>query len=141
MRQTAAAYRIALTSLVVVTTGCVGQDVQLSHDEMLRVRSSIQEGMKPEEIEKVFRELEPRHLRYAGAHQSIVTIVQTAPESGVKEWVLWVSLRQGGAAAVRIRTADSHEEHPRGAPEDIIWQEEDQGTPFTRGKRAFTTER
>ena len=77
--------------------------------------------MRPEEIEAAFKNLQPRYLRYAGAARSVVTVVQTAPESGLKEWVLWVSLRDGRAAALRIRTADSPEERPRDAPEDIIW--------------------
>jgi hypothetical protein len=126
---------VALLTLVASSTGCVGEDAKVAHEEMLRLRSSIHHGMTPEEIEDAFGKLRPQYLRYAGAHQSIVTIVQTAPESGLKEWVLWVSLRNGGAAAVRIRTADSHEERPRDAPEDIIWQEEDPTTPFTKGER------
>lgn len=129
------AYGVALAGPVAVSTGCVGRDVKLAHEEMLRLRSSIQQGMTPDQIEGIFRKLQPQYLRYAGAHQSIVTIVQTAPESGLKEWVLWVSLRQGGAAGIRIRTADSHEERPPDAPEDIIWQDEDPNTPFKQGRR------
>jgi hypothetical protein len=130
------AYAI-LSGLFAVSAACVvGQNVERAHEEMLQLRSSIHQGMTPEEIESIFGKLQPKYLRYAGAHQSIVTIVQTAPESGLRDWVLWVSLRQGGAPAIRIRTADSHEERPRGAPVDIIWQEEDQGTPFTRGEHS-----
>ena len=115
-----------------VSTWCAGRDVKRAHEEMRVLRASIHEGMTPKQIEGAFEKLQPKHLRYAGAHQSIVTIVQTSSESGLKEWVLWVSLRQGGAAAIRIRTADSHEERPPDAPDDVIWQEEDQGTPFSR---------
>ena len=125
----------ALTSLVVTFVGCFWRDAKRAHEEMLLVRSSIQSGMRPEEIEAAFKNLQPRYLRYAGAARSVVTVVQTAPESGLKEWVLWVSLRDGRAAALRIRTADSHEERPRDAPEDIIWQPEDPDTPFSRQAR------
>ncbi len=122
----------ALTSLAVTFVGCFWHDARRAHEEMLLLRSSIQSGMTPGEIEAVFRDLQPQHLRYAGASRSVVTVVQAAPESGLKEWVLWVSLREGRAAALRIRTADSHEERPHDAPEDIIWQAEDPDTPFSR---------
>lgn len=106
-----------------VATSCPWRRASLAHEEMRVLRASINEGMTPSQIEGVFERLQPKYLRFAGVQQSIVTIVQIPPESGLKEWVLWISLRQGGAAALRVRTADSHEERPRDAPEDIVWQE------------------
>ena len=89
--------------------------------------------MTAEEIEALFKKANPRYLQYSGAYESVVTIGQSVPAgTPAKEWVLWVSLRQGRAAAVRIRTEDSSKERPRGAPEDIIWQPEDPSTPFSR---------
>ena len=122
-----------LVTVVAAVIRCAGREARLAHEEMLLLRSSIHEGMTADEIEGVFKKLAPRYLRYVGADGPVVITVQSVP-AGVpaKEWVLWVSLRQGRAAALRIRTEDSSRERPRGAQEDLIWQEEDQGTPFMR---------
>lgn len=124
---------VALVSLIVGATGCGVRDAGLAHAEMLSLRSSVREGMNAEEIEALFRKASPRHLRYGGVYGSVVTIGQSVPDGvPAKEWVLWISLRQGRAAAVRIRTEDSSKERPHGAPEDIVWQPEDPDTPFNR---------
>lgn len=127
---------IVLVSCVVSTVGCMGREARLAHEEMLSLRSSIREGMTPEEVEALLKAANPQRLRYGGAYGSVVTVGQSVAEGvPAKEWVLWVSLRQGRAAAVRIRTEDSSKERPRGAPEDIIWQPEDPDTPFSRQAR------
>jgi hypothetical protein len=87
--------------------------------------------MTPREIEAVFEQQKSRHLRFVHRDgEPVVLIYQAVPESAAKEWLLWVSFNQGHAAAVRIRTNDSPLEHPAGAPEDLVWSREDEGTPF-----------
>lgn len=105
-------------------------EADVAHAEMRALRSLIQAGMTPQEVEPAFETLQPQRLRFLGATASVILVVQQQPESGFKDWVLWVSLRQGTAAAVRIRTGDSADERPPDAPEDILWQSEDRDTPF-----------
>jgi hypothetical protein len=100
---------------------------------MVRVRAEIRQGMKPADIAAVFAHANPKHLNPPKVSSSVVVISQAVPEGLAKEWVLWVSLRQGEVAAVRIRTNDSPGERPSGAPADIVWSDEDRDTPFSRG--------
>jgi hypothetical protein len=122
---------VALACAVAAASGCTGS--RRAHEEMLSFRARIHAEMTPQEIEALFMEMNLTHLRYGGAAGSVVTVGQAVADGvPAKEWVLWISLRQGRAAAVRIRTEDSSRERPHGAPEDIVWQPEDDDTPFTR---------
>jgi hypothetical protein len=133
-RTLSSAWHIAVLSVVaVVCAGCWTRDIEAAHAEMLQLRGSVREGMTPGEIEDVFKKQQPAYVRYAGTSGSVVIFNQTVPDGRpVKEWVLWISLREGKAAAVRIRTNDSAAERPTDAPEDLIWKEEDPDTPFRR---------
>jgi hypothetical protein len=122
---------VVLACAVAASSGCVGS--RRAHEEMLSFRSRLHADMTPQEIEALFRDMDLPHLRYGGAAGSVVTVGQAVADGvPAKEWVLWISLRQGRAAAVRIRTEDSSRERPHGAPEDVIWQTEDNDTPFAR---------
>lgn len=91
--------------------------------------------MQPAEIRVEFERQNPRRLRFVYREDTpVVLIQQVVQESAAKEWLLWVSLGSGTAAAVRIRTNDSPLERPPTAPEDLVWATEDAGTPFTPGR-------
>lgn len=127
------AVRSAAALIVIVVVGqaaCQNPAAQRAHEEMIAIHEGVRPGMRPSAIEEIFNRVKPQHLRYAGIAWNSVRIDQVVPEGGAKEWVLWISLKDGGAAAVRIRTKDSELEHPSGAPLDTVWAEEDEGTPF-----------
>jgi hypothetical protein len=117
----------ALLSLL----ACASPEVSRAHDEILEVRSRLRPGMTPEDVVSIFDEVQPKYL--LRPRLSVVVIIAQAVPQGwaAKEWVLWVSLRQGRVAAVRIRTSDSPGERPREAPPDLLWSEEDGPTPLS----------
>jgi hypothetical protein len=121
--------------MYVVMLGCscgLRREVGEAHADITAIRDRIAAGMTPGEIRAVFEQQKSRHLRFVHRDgEPVVLIYQVVQESAAKEWLLWVSLNQGHAAAVRIRTNDSPLEHPAGAPGDLVWSQEDQGTPFT----------
>jgi hypothetical protein len=123
---------VACASFGLLVVGCDTQSADLAHEEMLRLRGEIRQGMKPADIAAAFAHVNPQHLNPPKVSPSVVVISQSVPEGLAKEWVLWVSLRQGEVAAVRIRTNDSPGELPAGAPADIVWSDEDRETPFSR---------
>lgn len=129
---------VALIMCGLTHPACSNTEATSAHNEVLVLRSRVTAGMTPAEMEAAFKDLKLRHVRFDWSTDKAVRFQQIVPEYGVQGWVLWVSLRQGRAAAVRIRTVDSELERPTGAPEDLIWAEEDDGTPF---KKPFLRER
>lgn len=47
--------------------------------------------------------------------------VETPIEFGAKNWVLYIEFKDSRVAALRVRTADSKNEHPKSAPPDKVF--------------------
>lgn len=122
----------ASTALACAIVACDTSRVDLAHKELMQVRDGIRQGMGPTEIAAVYQRAHPQYVSSPKVSGSVVVIAQSEPQGFAKEWVLWVSLREGRAVALRIRTNDSPAEIPSDAPPDVVWSEEGPGTPFSR---------
>jgi len=47
--------------------------------------------------------------------------VEAPIETGAKNWVLYIEFKDSKVAALRVRTADSKNEHPKSAPPDQVF--------------------
>ncbi len=47
--------------------------------------------------------------------------IEAPTEFGAKHWVLYIEFKDSRVAALRVRTADSKNEHPNGAPSDKVF--------------------
>jgi hypothetical protein len=125
--------RWILLGVAVALVGCSKPEVKQAHEEMIQLRSRIRQGMSVDDVLREFNEVKPKYVRFAGADKGAVMFSQSAIEGWAsKEWVMWVSLLQGRAAAIRIRTQDSTGEHPHAAPEDVIWTDEEPTSIFSQ---------
>lgn len=109
-----------------VLIGWIGFQLQRSISETRRTENEIRLlfqdlrlGMTFEEFETVClaREI-PRDWVWVNRDSGRVE-VSTPFRLGAKNWVVYLEFQEGGMTSARVRTMDSNDEYPPGAPADI----------------------
>ena len=124
--------RLVALVLALGPVGCNTEEIEAAHKEIISARSVLRSEMTAPEVEAAVKGLNLSRVVVRPMPPTLISVRQKVLEGSAKEWVLWVSFSGGKTAGARIRTVDSEHEHPEGAPPDLIWAPEDQGTPWSR---------
>jgi hypothetical protein len=108
---------LALTFLAALA--CSTRNDSVVREELLQFRSSLQLGWTPEQVEKSFNSANFPRLKMIQERPDS-WIVTTPYVFGASNWFLYLTFRDHALVAVKVRTADSAEDHPTEAPPDIV---------------------
>ncbi len=89
--------------------------------EIAKLHSLIRPGMHQVEIQALVSGGRLSHLSVHPPVGSMLPVLSSPAILPEQDWVLWVSLRNGGAVAARVRVSDSAHMRPIGSPPDVAW--------------------
>jgi hypothetical protein len=94
-----------------------GRNAARGECEILRLFSAIQTGMTRSDFSALMDSPEFKNLQVFEIPKDSI-LIRTPLEWGAANWVIWLDFRESRLARARIRTQDSENEKPKGAPPD-----------------------
>jgi hypothetical protein len=90
--------------------------------ELIQVFHAIPDRATPDEVELVLRR--GRYNQLSVVKLGDEWILDTPYMFGARNWRIWVEFESGRVNSLRVRTMDSRDEHPDGAPADRVYSAE-----------------
>ena len=91
-----------------------------ARSEVVEVFNAIRGGASQQEVERTMSSMEHGQLRLLKVEPS-EWLVQTPLQFGAGNWQLWIEFEGQEVRALRVRTADSKQVSPEGAPADRLF--------------------